>query len=136
MALTVVVSGQILYHTAARGADSGSSPFALATTAYVVALGVVVTIGTAFGHLRLRESVEPAVVWRGALLGIAVALVELGYIYAYRRGLPITTGAVGALAITTVALVPIGLIAYRESLSARSSLGVLITLVGIWLIRS
>ena len=59
---------------------------------------------------------------RGGVLGVAVAMVELGYLYAYRRGLPITVGPVSMLA--TVALIPIGIIMSDEHVSWRTFDGV------------
>ena len=134
--LILVVSGQVAYHLLMRGVAGTVSPFLLVAVAYATGFVIVATI-----YIIGREGIQQTrldwyVVSRGAAIGLAVACVEVGYVVAYRRGLPINTGALSVLAITTLVLVPIGSIAFDETLTAKNLLGAMLALVGVWLVRS
>lgn len=136
LALLVTVTGQVLYHVVARGSGATKFPFELVAIAYFMSFCVVVAIGISLNQI----STENIPTWddfvRGCGLGIAVACVEVGYIYAYRSGLPISTGALGVLAVTTLVLAPIGVIFFSEALTARMILGGIMTIIGVWLMRA
>ncbi len=134
-AIAVVVGGQVLYHAVARGADPARSAFALVTVAYVVSLVAVVSTGIISQEMPRADFTAPTL-FRGAALGLAVALVELGYVYSYRRGLSVATGALSVLTLTTIALLPIGLFVFKESLSPRVLIGAGVAVFGVWLMRT
>ena len=134
-AIGVVVGGQILYHAVARGADPTKSAFALITIAYGVSLVAVVCAGIISREMPLADFAAPTIV-RGVALGVAVSLVELGYVFSYRRGLSVATGALSVLTLTTIALVPIGLFIFKESLSPKTATGAAIAVFGVWLMRT
>lgn len=135
-AITVVVLGQVLYHSIARGSGTSRSAFELVAIAYAVGLVLVVTVGALTDHLEFQSMFSVANTLRGLGLGVAVSMVEVGYVYSYKRGLPITTGAISVLAITSVALAPIGIVLFHEHLNPRVAVGALLAIAGIWLMRS
>lgn len=134
IAIAIAVVGQVLYHSVARGLEPGRSAFVIVGVAYAVALVSVTAVGAGLGQLP-RADLTVRTVVSGVALGIAVAMVEVGYVYAYRRGLAVSTGALSVLALTTVALVPIALVVYHESLSPRIVAGAGIALLGLWMMR-
>lgn len=136
IAAAVVVVGQVLYHSVARGTKVTTSPFALIAVAYAFGLCVVVAAGLAFRQFQPSQLVVRDTLVRGLLMGVAVAFVELGYIVAYKRGLAIGTGALSILAITSVALAPIGVVFFSERLSLRLVLGAVLAVGGVWIMRS
>jgi drug/metabolite transporter (DMT)-like permease len=135
LALAAIVTGQVAYHLAARGSTRLASPVLLVAVAYVVSLTVVLVLASVTHQLRFSSATRPLLV-RGAILGAAVAAVELGYVYAYRHGLPLGTGALGVLTLTTVVLAPLGVVLLHEHLSWRVLLGVVLAVSGVWLMRS
>ena len=135
-AVTVVVLGQVLYHSIARGSGTSRSAFELVAVAYAVGLVLVLTVGALTDQLELHSTFAGKNVLRGLGLGVAVTMVEVGYVYSYKRGLPITTGAISVLALTSVALAPIGIILFRENLSPRVACGAAIAIAGVWIMRS
>lgn len=132
--MVIVVVGQVAYHATMRGADPNGSVFELVAIAYVVALCTTVILGLALGQLSWPEA-HSATLGRGLALGLAVSAVEIGYVYAYRRGLPVSTGALGVLGLTTLALIPIGVVIFREHISLRMLLGAVIAMFGLWLTK-
>lgn len=99
--------------------------------AYLTGFVIVVSAAVLAGRSG-RADLTLAVVVRGVLLEVAVSLVEVGYVLAYQRGLPVGTGPVMVLAITTIALIPIGLFVFNDY---RTLAGVLLALSGMWVMR-
>jgi hypothetical protein len=108
----------------------------LIAAAYGFGLIAVLTVGI----LTKQVSIDGMLSFRNLVpafgLGIAVALVEVGYIFAYRSGLPISTGALSVLAVTTLALVPISLLLFSEQITFKVIVGTAIAALGVWLMRA
>lgn len=136
MAFVVVVCGQVTYHILFRGLAQTVSPFLPVAVAYFTGLVVVTTL-----YFVTREGVPEVglswyVVTRGFALGLAVTCVEVGYVFAYRHGLPVNVGALSILAVTTLALIPIGSVGFGETLTIRNLVGGALALAGVWLVRT
>lgn len=132
-AVTTCVIGQVLYHVLIRGLDAAASPYLVIGVAYFVGLVIMCGAGVVDSE-RQNLHLDQGTVWRAAGIGVGIALVELGYVFAYRFGLPLSIGPVTVLAITTVALIPIAVLAFSDGLRPQVLLGVVVTVAGLWLI--
>jgi hypothetical protein len=135
LAFAVCVGGQVLYHTLLKGTPNDTSPFLLISLAYLLGCIFVGITGLLNDRSMLVASIGPAVFARAFAIGVAVSCIELGYLYAYRNGFPLGTGPVTVLAVTSVALIPIGILLYRDRISLQNVVGAVIALFGLWLIR-
>jgi drug/metabolite transporter (DMT)-like permease len=135
-AVLLCVTGQVLYHALMRGMPKSISPMFVLGIAYGVGIAAVLLISAFQTYPSGLDKITPAAVLRAAGLGLAIAFVELGYIYAYRQGLPVSVGAITVMAVTTLALVPVGMAFFREGLTLRLLLGLVFTIVGLWLMSS
>ena len=70
VAMAVVVLGQTIYHTAARGAGGERSVFALIAVAYVVALLATVLVGFLSGELPAAPPARGKVVDEAQLVDV------------------------------------------------------------------
>lgn len=134
-AFGVCVVGQVVYHLVLRGAGPTVPPFTLVVATYLVALVAVAAGGVVAGEFS-GPLLSGADAVRAVGLGLGVACVELGYVYAYRYGLPVSTGALTVLAATTLALFPLGVAVYGERVNWRAVMGVLLAIAGVWLLAS
>ena len=66
------------------------------------------------------------------LLGMSVVGLEVGFIYAYKAGWPVSTASIGQSAFLAVALIFLGALLYREAVTVNKLAGVAICLVGLW----
>lgn len=130
-AICVVVMGQVLYHVIARGGTGTGSAFELVLVAYVAGGALVLLGGLLAGQISAGTLLSRHNLYRGLALGVAVALVELGYVFAYRNGLSIATGALTMLTLTTLALAPIGWLFFGELFRWQTLLGGLCACVGV-----
>ena len=60
--------------------------------------------------------------------------MELGFLLAYRAGWRVGVAALYSNALVTILLVPVGLLAFRETLDARRLLGLALAGAGLWLL--
>lgn len=70
------------------------------------------------------------------LLGIVVVGLEFGSIYIYRTGWKISQGSLVAHVLSSIVLLFVGLLLYKESISIRQIIGTVVCLAGIILITS
>lgn len=69
------------------------------------------------------------------LLGISVVGLEVGFIYAYKAGWPVSSASIVQSAFLALALLFAGALLYREAITAQKVLGVVICLVGLYFIN-
>lgn len=65
------------------------------------------------------------------LLGLTIIGLEAGYLFLYRAGCPISLGSLVANIALAVILLLVGLLFFRETITAKQCLGILCCLVGI-----
>ena len=136
IALAVVIFGQVLYHVVAKSVSLDRQPWEIISAAYFTGFLLVTSVGVLLGNISISgwfslKNLGPAV-----LVGMSVACIELGYLYAYRNYLPVSIGALSVLALTTVALVPIAVIIFEEPLRFGRVVGIVLTVAGVWLMQS
>ena len=70
-----------------------------------------------------------------ALLGLSVVGLEVGFLYAYKVGWPVSTASIVQSAFLSVALVVVGALLYHEAITPNKILGVAVCLVGIYFLN-
>jgi EamA-like transporter family. len=77
-----------------------------------------------FGELKKTN-------WASWVFGCALVGMEVGYIYVYRNGWPISFGSIVINICTSCILLVIGCTFYKEKLSRNQVLGMLVCVVGL-----
>src|SRR5437763_1104522 len=134
LAFALTVIGMVLYHLSQKAVPKETNPFFVIAIAYVV--GIVLCIGLAFTYAGKKSFVETfkASNWAVFTLGVAAALIELGFLVAYRSGWRISIAAVATNAAAAIVLIPIGLLVFKDHLSLRNVVGLIFCLVGLALV--
>lgn len=131
--LAAVVVSNILYHNIAKNQPQGANPFLVLGLSYLIsALLTFLLFFMNNGNLKTdMQNINPV----GLLLGFAIVGIELGYIFMYRNGWTISTGAL--IANTTVALILLcmGFVIYKENISVFQIFGTLMCVLGLVLIK-
>ena len=73
--------------------------------------------------------------WAPVLLGISVVGLEVGFIYAYKNGWPVSTASIVQSAFLAAALLIVGAVLYHESISIQKLLGVGFCLAGLFFLN-
>jgi EamA-like transporter family. len=134
LAFALTVFGMLLYHLSQKSVPKETNPFFVIVIAYVV--GIVMCIAFAVvapGKKSLLETFRESN-WAVYTLGVAAALIELGFLLAYRTGWRISIAAVATNAAAAIVLIPVGLIFFKDHLSLRNVIGLIFCLVGLALV--
>ena len=131
-ALTVI--GMLLYHLSQKAVPKETNPFFVIAIAYVV--GIALCVGLAFTYPEKKSLTETfkASNWAVFTLGAAAALIELGFLLAYRSGWRISIAAVATNAAAAVVLIPVGLFVFKDHLSMRNIIGLIFCIIGLALV--
>lgn len=131
----LVVLANTLYQICAKSVPSDLDPFASLTVTYLVgALASFVLYCALSGNANiLREYGK--LNWAPAALGIVVVGLEVGFIYAYRAGWPVSMAQVVQSAFLAVILLFVGFAVYREAITVNKVVGMLVCLAGLYIIN-
>ena len=135
IAVLLAVGGGVIYHVAAKSVPRDAAPTLVLLVAYVTALAFT---GLAHFSWPIERSHAPwsRLLHPGVLgVGVGAAMIELGYVLAYRAALPVSVTSVGINSMVAALLIPVGLLAFDEQLSATRIAGIMLSLTGVWLLR-
>src|SRR5882724_8655181 len=118
----------LLYHLSQKAVPKEANPFFVIVIAYTV--GILFCLAFAFTYPGKKSLIETfkASNWAVFTLGAAAALIELGFLLAYRTGWRISNAAVA------IVLIPVGLFVYKDHLSLRNVIGLILCVVGLALL--
>jgi drug/metabolite transporter (DMT)-like permease len=134
-AILLAICGGVVYHVAAKSIPSTLPPALTLVVAYSVAL--VVSALAHFAAAPASAGPAPARLLHPAVIGLGVgaAMIELGYVAAYRAAAPVSSTSIVVNTLVATLLLPIGIASFGESLTLSRAAGVLLCLVGSWLLR-
>lgn len=133
--LGLVVLSNVFYQICAKAVPGKMNPFASLTITYVV--GAVMSLIMYFilekGGNIIHEYQKTN--WAPFVLGIVIVGLEVGYIYAFKAGWPVSVAQIVQSAILAVILIIVGYILYKEQITWNKIVGILVCLVGLGLIN-
>lgn len=133
--IALIVVSNIVYQICAKGVPKEMDAMASMTVTYLVGAAcsaVMFFILNRDGSL-LREygKLNAAPV----LLGVSVVGLEVGFIYAYKVGWPVSIASTVQSAFLALALIAVGALLYHEAVTPNKLFGVVICLVGLYFIN-
>ncbi len=130
--LMLTIVGTLLYHIAQKTMPRAVSPFIPLAIAFAVAtaLCLVSLLFTERAPLSLRHVMN----WSSVALGVAVVMIEAGYLVAYRLGWKLNRAALTSNVALAVLLIPLGTILFQERLSFRMIAGASLCISGLILL--
>lgn len=133
--IALVVLSNTFYQICAKSVPDKMDPFASLTITYlvgaVVSLVLYCALNRDFHILQEYQKVNFA----PFILGLSIVGLEVGYIYAYKAGWPVSTAQIVQAAILAVILIFVGWMFYREELTWNRIAGILVCLAGLGLIH-
>lgn len=132
--ILLVIAANTVYHLCAKSMPAGIHPFAsLIITYSIAAMSSLLLFFVTSEQKSLVPELQKAN-WMPYLFGIAIVGLELGYLYVYKVGWKISTGSLVANISVACVLLVLGALLYKESISAKQLLGVLLCLTGIFFV--
>lgn len=132
--LLVIVSNS-MYQICTKSVPSGLDPFASLTVTYLVSalLSAVLYFVLGNGGDLLRE--YSGLNWAPFVLGLVIVGLEVGYIFAFRAGWPVSSAAIVQTSFVGMIMLFVGYFAFHETISASKIVGMLICLVGLYFLN-
>lgn len=131
----IVVLSNTFYNICTKSTPSNVNAFGTLMLTYITA---AILTGAIFLFLVKPENAIfelSKVNWTSIVLGIAIVGLELGYIFMYRAGWKVSSGALVANICLAIALLFIGALLYGENITVKQVLGIFICIVGLFLIN-
>lgn len=131
----IVVLSNTFYNICTKSTPSNVNAFGTLMITYITA---AILTGIIFLFLVKPENAIlelSKVNWTSIVLGIAIVGLELGYIFMYRAGWKVSSGALVANICLAIALIFVGAILYGENITLKQVLGIFICIAGLFLIN-
>ncbi|HEX8456783.1 MAG TPA: DMT family transporter [Pyrinomonadaceae bacterium] len=132
--LAMAVGGNLLYHLAQKSMPKAINPLFAIILAYFVGITACLLYSVVYPHERSFAETVRESNWAVYAMGLGAAVIEVGFLLAYRAGWNISTAAVACSTAVTLMLIPIGVLAFKEQLSARNVVGLLLCMLGLVLV--
>ena len=133
--IALIVFSNVLYHVCSKSTPEEINPFASLMITYIIgaaASGILYFSLSKDGRL-LQEFRH--LNWSSFLLGLAIIGLEVGSIYMYKAGWNISTGHLVCSSLLAVILIIVGYFFYHETITVTKVIGILVCLIGLYLIN-
>ncbi len=129
--IALVVFSNTVYQICAKSAPKGMHPLASLTVTYLVTAAVtaVLFLLLSRGGSLAREYTH--LNWAPFALGVVIVGLEVGFLYAYRAGWPVSIASVVQSSFLALALIFVGALFYREAITWNKLFGIVICLAGL-----
>lgn len=133
--LGLVIVSNVFYQICAKEVPDRMNPLATLTITYLV--GAIVSLILYFALNKGANVVEEykKVNWAPFILGIVIVGLEVGYIYAYKAGWPVSLAPIIQSAILAIILIFVGRILYKEPITWNKIAGILVCIIGLAIIN-
>ena len=131
--ILIVVGANTFYHICAKSTPENANAFASLTITYLVGAAFSVAAFYLMGNRDFIGELGKTN-WTAWALGAIIVGLEFGTICVYRAGWKISVASLVMNIALACVLLAVGLLVYHETVSLRQGLGVLVCLVGIYLV--
>lgn len=133
--IMLIVASNCFYHIFSKSTPHGINTFGALMITYMTA--TIVTCVLFILYVKPENVVYELgkINWASLGLGLAIIGLEAGYILAYRAGWQVNTAPLVANTCLAVALIGVGALLYREGISLKQLIGIVVCLIGMTLIN-
>ena len=132
----LIVLSNIFYHITTKTTPHEANAFLSLTVTYLVggAVSFLVYFMTAGKGSTLKQELMN-LNWSSFVLGIAIIGLEAGFIFAYRTGWKVNAAQLVASSILAIALIFVGFFLFKENITLRHIIGILVCIAGLVIIN-
>ncbi len=133
--IALVIFSNVFYQICAKSVPDEMNPFASLTISYVigaVASFVLYCVLSKDANIIHEFS---KVNWAPFILGFAIVGLEVGYIFAYKAGWPVSTAQIVQAAVLAVILIFVGSLLFHEAITWNKVVGIIVCLAGLIIIN-
>ena len=132
--MLIVVCANTVYNVSTKSTPADINSFASLTVTYTIAALSSLILFFITAENRDLASELTKINWTAFILGIAIVALEFGFICIYRAGWKISVASLVANISLACILLLIGVLIYRETISAKQIIGMILSAVGLFLV--
>lgn len=132
--ILLVVASNCFYHVFSKSTPSGINAFGTLMITYLTATIVTCVLFVCYVKPENVFFELGKINWASIGLGIAIIGLEAGYLLAYRAGWQVNTAPLIANTCLAVALIGVGALVYKETITIKQLVGIAVCLIGMALI--
>jgi len=133
--IALIVISNVLYNICTKSTPQTANPFLSLFITYIIAATVTLILFLLTGLENNVVDSLKELNWTSLVLGICVVTLEFGYITAYRYGWNISVASVVANITLGILLIPVGILFYKEILTANHLVGIGLCFAGLFFIN-
>jgi multidrug transporter EmrE-like cation transporter len=133
--LSVAIACTVGYHLVLKLTPAGVNPLlSLAVTYALVTVLFGALLAASPGGFEWRQEARQ-LNWTAIALAVAIVGLDLAFLFLYRSGFEVSLGALVTQSAAAMLLLVVGVAVFREKLSLANSAGIVLCLVGLWLVN-
>lgn len=132
--ILLIVAANVMYHITAKSVPTEVNPFASLSVTYIVSAILTLILFYITSPTKNLSAEVGHMNWTALVMGVAIVGLEFGSISMYKAGWEISIGSLFANIALALALVVVGLLLYKESISFHQLAGIGLCCVGLILI--
>jgi drug/metabolite transporter (DMT)-like permease len=130
--MVLAIVSYMIYHSSQKMLSNSLNPLFITSLAYSLAMLISWTL---FFCIPLVGYEKSTFSWPILAIAVGVVGLDVGFLLAYRAGWGISSAPLFANVTLALAVLPIGLLIFKEKLTALNIAGVLCCVVGLILLR-
>lgn len=135
LSMALVVVSNVLYHGAQKTIPRNADPAVSVLVSYAAAVALTLVLLPFVGAGKPLVASLKTLNVSSVLVGLSIVGVEFGYLLVYRAGWPLNSASLTASTAIALALVPFGILMFRESWSVSRTMGLVLCLAGLALLN-
>jgi len=133
--LGIAIAATVAYHVVIKLTPATANPYLSLGVTYAVVTVVFMSVYAVLpGPAPLRAAVGE-LNWTAVVLGLVVVFLDLGFMMIYRGGFDVSLGQIITQSAASLLLLVIGVAYFAEKLSLTNVAGILLCIVGLWLVN-
>jgi uncharacterized membrane protein len=133
--LSVAIACTVGYHLVLKLTPAGVNPLlSLMVTYALVTVLFGALLAASPGGFEWRQEARQ-LNWTAIALAVAIVGLDLAFLFLYRSGFKVSLGALVTQSSAAMLLLVVGVAVFREKLSLANSAGIVLCLVGLWLVN-
>jgi len=133
--LAIAVVATVGYHLVLKLTPAAANPFLSLAVTYAIVTALFAALYAAMPGTTTLRGALPQLNWTAVALAAMIGLLDLGFLMLYRAGFNVSLGQLVTQSAAALLLLLMGLAYFREKLSLASIGGILLCVIGLWLIN-
>ena len=131
----LLVLSNVFYHITAKSLPAEVDAFLCMAVTYLVGAVISIALFLTIGNGGTISRQMAGINWAPFVMGLAIVGLEVGAIFMYKAGWEVSIGNIVQAIFVAIALLIVGVLVYKEVITATKVAGIAACLLGIILIN-